>query len=942
MMKPKFTILLLFFSFQLFAQNSEIDSLRTLFRSEKEVSEKLKLYIKLADAFHVRFNADSTLRYTNEGIALALEENDELIYGHLLYIETATKNSISRQDLLENYTKVAEIFSRKESGKSQFDVNNRLIELYANFGNHAKVKYHAEISTNILDTIVIEPRILLSMKANFYLVWGFANTRMQNYDNTISNFKKAKTYFEEIENHFEVAKANFNISIEFTKKNELDSAETYMIYAKNYFDNVDHDFGKAMISSELGALYVKKDELTKGIELLNRSVELCEKLKLNQPLDATYSHLGAAYAKLKDYKKAIYNEKKSLELGALLKDTSNLILGNKYLSGYYEEVGDYRNSLIHHKEYVALKESKLEIENKQMLDELETKYQVKEKEDQIEIQNSQLKQQRNNNIAIGIVAGLLLLLAILIWRTAQQRKQTNTQLKRLDRAKSSFFTNISHELRTPLTLILAPLEEAMQKVKSNAVKTDLKTAHSNGKKLLTLVNEIMDLSKLESGEMKIQATPVNLESLLRRIFFSYHSLGQIRDFILSFSYHLPKDLVVKIDVDKFEKVVNNLLSNAFKYSNPGGVITLRASDESGNLKIEVQDTGRGIAPSDLDKIFDRFYQSDDEDEPLQGGTGIGLAYAREIAHLFKGNLEVESELGKGSNFIFTLPMKKSNQVVVADDEYVNQEHEEETNMTLPLSHEKQRILIVEDNPEMSGFLNRSLSHLFHCSIAYNGAEALAKLDEFKPDLITSDVMMPSMDGFSFLEKLRSLDGYKKIPTILLTARALEEDKLHGFALGVDDYLTKPFSTRELIARIQNLLRNKNIRETSEEIEETTIVGADTQKASGTSLNHEEQFLKKAEQFVLDHLSDNSYKVSNFANDLNYSTRQLERILKKLTGFTPVEFIREIRLQRAYALLNEKRFATVAEVRYHVGIENASHFTRKFRERFGINPGEVGK
>jgi len=398
---------------------------------------------------------------------------------------------------------------------------------------------------------------------------------------------------------------------------------------------------------------------------------------------------------------------------------------------------------------------------------------------------------------------------------AKQRKVANKKLKQLDTAKSRFFANISHELRTPLTLILAPLENAIEKVKSKSVKEDLQLARSNSKKLFTLVNEIMDLSKLESGKMQLKETAVDLEILLRRIFFSYQSLAQVRGFDLSFNYHLPKDLGVQLDIEKFEKVLNNLLSNAFKHSKSGGVITMDVSNEKGNLKIGIQDTGKGISKENLEKIFDRYYQIEGEGEPLQGGTGIGLAYAKEITQLFGGDLRVESELDKGSNFILTVPLKKTvlKKIISTDSEEIFKPVQSKIETPVySFQNGKPHLLIVEDNPEMSKFLVQTLSNLFQCTTAMDGIEALNKLENQKFDLITSDVMMPNMDGFTFLEKVHEKEDFLTTPVIMLTARTLEEDKLRGFQLGVDDYLTKPFSTKELIARINNLLRNKAERE----------------------------------------------------------------------------------------------------------------------------------
>ncbi|MEM8909853.1 MAG: ATP-binding protein, partial [Bacteroidota bacterium] len=472
-------------------------------------------------------------------------------------------------------------------------------------------------------------------------------------------------------------------------------------------------------------------------------------------LDAGYMHraanillsLAGTYHNMERYPKAISLLQKSKTLQDDLEDTQMKMNTLEQLSHSYAALGDFQNAFDFFTQFKSLQDSLQSEQNLHDVQELEKKYKTQQQSAQIQLQQVELRQQRGRLIAVSLLALLLLSIVFLVWRSSRERQRNNEQLRQLDRAKSRFFANSSHELRTPLTLILAPLESAIDKVKSTATKDQLKLAHNNGKKLLTLVNEILDLSKLESGKMTLQESPVYLEKLLRRIFFSYHSLAQLRGFILSFSYHLPEDLAIKVDIGKFEKVVNNLLSNAIKYSQSGGVITLRAGREGTFLKIEVTDTGKGIAPEQLDRIFDRFYQVEGEHEPLQGGTGIGLAYAKEIAHFFGGDLQVKSQLGKGSTFIFTLPLKKADRYLIPPLASIDPTMEEEQRAIWPSPSrpplaQKGHILIVEDNPEMSRFLFQSLSAYFQCSVAMDGVQALQMLQEgLQPDLITSDVMM---------------------------------------------------------------------------------------------------------------------------------------------------------------------------------------------------------
>lgn len=906
-------------------KEAEIDSLKWVLEQTKEGNSKFETYYSLVDVYRF-FQSDSALVY-----ALLAEKEAEK-YKNPIDISHAKKalaDVYTKQGQLEKAEKIA-----KENIQAlrQSKNDSLLCWQLLNFGLTAD---KSEALGMLHEALEIAKKI--------------ADPKAE-----AACYVNLSTVFMDNKEDFDIALSYMERAIEIQKKHQIkeDLVLTYL---------------------NLGALYGKHSQFEELIRIEEEAIPILKEIQDYQHLSIAYNHLGLAHGFLEQFEKAEFYHKAKLELAKQFHNKVSTYENLVGLAAFYQQtkqyekgmvsgeqalelaaenkwtkkenraltwlvksqvgLGQYESAVESYQEMIALDNIMDSLKQTDLTRELEARYRTEEKEKELAIQAERLKNQRTINIAFGLISLLLLGFGLFAYRNAQLRKRTNTQLRQLDRAKSRFFANMSHELRTPLTLIIAPIENAIEEVKSKNVKENLALAHSNSKKLLTLVNEILDLSKLESDKMRLIESAVSLEKLLRRIFFSYHSLAQLRGFILSFSYHLPKDLVLKIDIEKFEKVLNNLLSNAFKYSKPGGVITLRAEKEKGQLKIEISDTGKGIPPDQLDKIFDRFYQAEGENEPLQGGTGIGLAYAKEIARLFGGELQVESKIKEGSTFIFSLPLKKTSLRAIPLTEEGNVEDQEYLPvLSTPLSGNKASILIVEDNLEMSRFLVQSLSPYFQCSTAMDGEQALELLKTgAKPDLITSDVMMPNMDGFAFLEALHNIDDFQKTPFILLTARALEEDKLKGLHLGVDDYLTKPFSTKELIARIQNLLRNKTIRDQYQPEEQTQAENEGT---------FEDKFIKKAELLVLKNLSNTDYRIADFAKDLTYSPRQLERIFKKTTGFSPVGFIREVRLLKAYELLGKRQFASVAEVRFEVGIDNASYFSRKFQERFGKNPKEV--
>ena len=441
----------------------------------------------------------------------------------------------------------------------------------------------------------------------------------------------------------------------------------------------------------------------------------------------------------------------------------------------------------------------------------------------------------------------------------------------------------------------------------------------------------MDLSKLEAGKLEMTHRQLPFIPLLRRIFFSFESLAKMRDIELVFDNKLTDNYLINTDLKRFEKVINNLVSNAIKFSDNGSKVELIVDKEGQHFNIRVKDYGKGIHPDDLPYVFDRFYQSSRPSRYLDGGTGIGLAYANEIVKRFGGTLSVESTLKKGSKFICMLPANNFETMPAsAIGPELSQELEVESPamdayVPITIGGQKPKVLVLEDNAEMQGYLRSLLEAYYNVEIAVDGQAALDKLEDGIYDLITSDIMMPRMDGFEFRENVMKQDDKKNIPFIMLTARAMEEDKLRGLRMGVDDYLTKPFSSEELLTRIDNLLRNKLERDDyrKEEDEEE-------------NLNAEQKILKQAEEYVLNNIDDLNLSVPLLAKELGYSQRQVARVMKKLTGLTPVNFILEMRLQKARQLLEAKTFLSVDEVRYEIGIESASYFSRKFKERFGRN------
>ncbi len=541
------------------------------------------------------------------------------------------------------------------------------------------------------------------------------------------------------------------------------------------------------------------------------------------------------------------------------------------------------------------------------------------------------KSQLRNSLIITI---LVVLLAAGLFIGLYKQRKTSKQLKSLDAAKSHFFANVSHELRTPLTLILGPVQTLLKGGQLNEKQAHLlEMADHSGQKLQELVNEILDLQKLEMGKMEANLQPMALAPFFRNQFVQFESLAERHRIDFSFETNMDDALAAHIDPAKCRQILNNLLSNAFKFTPPGGQIKAILSVNEGMLKLEVADSGPGIHPDDLRHVFDRFFQTSRPDKPAEGGTGIGLALCQEYARLFGGNIEVKSALGEGSVFRVWWPVSLAESAQFSVLSFQSSVFSEETPEAIQKKQDssKATILVVEDNPELQDYIRLILSEKYNVITAGNGEEALnRKLNIENCQLILSDLMMPVMDGFQLLEALKSNDSTRHIPVVMLTARAEAKDKLHALRIGVDDYLLKPFDEEELLARIGNLLRNQAAR--LENLPEEAAPPA----LSAT----DREWLERFETFVQKNLSSDMLTIPMLADEFAMSESTLLRQLKRLTGLTPVQYLVEVRLDRARQLLENRTHDSIAKVAAEAGYSDARAFSRSFKQRFGKSPSEV--
>jgi len=538
-------------------------------------------------------------------------------------------------------------------------------------------------------------------------------------------------------------------------------------------------------------------------------------------------------------------------------------------------------------------------------------------------------------IAFAVIFGFIFII-INRQRLIYQKKIDTITIEN-NESKMLFLTNIAHELRTPLSLVIAPIEDMMQ----NYTKIDpqwknhLNLINRNSNYLLKLINQIIDFRKLNAGRLKLNPHNTDVVRLIKDVVLNFKSYEGKQK--ISMNLEVPaEEVMISIDAQKIEEVMYNLISNAFKNTSENHSITVSlqvlppADGNNGELKITVFNEGKDISDSDKIKIFERFYKIDERTD----GAGIGLSFSKSLVEMHGGTIEVESVPNRGVAFHVYLPFNE-----------IGSEEIENTNASTHLEYELDekpksiadeiqenslKVVIVEDNSELRAFLKNILSRNYQCFDAADGIEGLQLAKDIAPDIIISDVIMPRMDGFQLCKLIKENLKTCHIPVILLTAKNAEDQVILGYEVGADAYITKPFDINLIITQISQLIKNREL------IREKYLTQNFMVEVVKTNPSKDDKFIINVRSLLEANLSDPEFNVKKMSKHLNISSTQLYRKIKVLTGYSPVEFMRIIKLQKAYSLLN-LRNNTVKEICYLSGFNNLSYFIKCFREHFGVTP-----
>lgn len=546
----------------------------------------------------------------------------------------------------------------------------------------------------------------------------------------------------------------------------------------------------------------------------------------------------------------------------------------------------------------------------------------------------QYNHQKMYIVLFSIILLLLIGIMVYIYRTILMKRRIEEEA---NKAKLQFFTNISHELRTPLTLIADPVNYIIHDDNLNSQQRSmLQIVQRNVLVLTQLVSEILDFRKVQNGKMELRLSDFNLAESMKQWIMLFSASAQKKH--ITISMDAPDTIMLRADQDKIERICYNLLSNALKYTSEGGEISLMAKEEDGRVMISVADNGCGISSDELPYIFNRFYQAKNAGR----GTGIGLAIVKAFTELHHGEVSATSIEGKGSTFTIHIPVRQKGEVTNQPTEKIEQlvepsSAEEVPNqarhideLIQPYQTDKPEVLIIDDNIDIRTYLRSVLSEKYNVSEAADGKVGLELARKIVPDIVLSDIMMPVMDGLAFCQQLKTDKAISHIPVILLTARSLDEQRAEGYEHGADAYLSKPFSLRLLLSRIDNLIESRK------KLNQTWSKGVEDDEIGNISNEIDKSFLKQLRKIIQENLANSDLSVEQIGDEIGLSRVQLYRKVKALTGYSPVEIVRKARLTRARHLLQTTE-RTVSEVAYAVGFSTPSYFSKCYKDEFGENP-----
>lgn len=764
--------------------------------------------------------------------------------------------------------------------------------------------------------------VSLNGLGNIYLSIG-------NYDHADSLLRMALRGEKELGSFVGMAINYANIGSIFKYNGEMDSARAYYTESMKMNEMAGSDLGISLCHTYFGSLYEIDGNYEKAAEEYTKAYNIMQASKDEWHSLNSLIALAGIFLTVENYPVCMEYLTVARQKAQKIKSPEHLATVCMLLYRYYKETGDCKSALAAYEEASSLKESILDMEKMNRMQNVSMNIE-KSRQSRLMLEaNNRLERERTarqNGFAIlgmGLVV-LAFIVAVLLY-LARIRHRSLLEVRRMSALRESFFTNITHEFRTPLTLILG-ISHDMQSMKgvSDSVRSKAGIIESQGKGLLNLINQLLDISRIRSAVGDPSWLSGDLSAFVEMVVDNNRAMAEKLGIVLVFCGADNLECVSYVP-DYIAKIVNNLLSNALKFTPEEGRVCVSIRCDDISIFIEVSDTGSGIDSESIPHIFEPFYQSAQARSNGYDGSGVGLALVKEIAGLLGGEVAVDSVPGKGSSFTVKLPLVRA----------VSKVSEHRPANVGRGGGNKPQILIVEDNKNIADYIAGLFAGSFGVSVASNGEEGFSMALDIVPDLIITDLMMPGTDGFEFCRNVRNNQVIDHIPIIIVTAKIQQKDRMRGFEAGADAFLTKPFDSDELRILVDNQLeRHRNLR--------SKFSGSDfssVQVAQGQMSEQESHFLAKASDFVLSLMESRRLDVPTLAEKFCMSPRQLHRKIVTLTGAPPSSFILSVRMQRACALMRTYPEWTVEEIADKCGFDHVTSFYHSFKKVYGLTPSE---
>lgn len=769
---------------------------------------------------------------------------------------------------------------------------------------------------------------------NIYLTLG-------NYERADSALRKALVVEQRLGSMVGMAINYANLGSIFEHRGEIDSAWVYYRYSMEANQKAGSTLGIALCHSYFGSLYEQAqqydraaEEFEAGYQLMRDSKDEWHKLNL-------LVALASIHNATRDDAQMLYYLEQARSNAEKIQDKEHLADIYTLYYKYYKRHGDWQAALTYYERATEMKQNSLDMDkfNRMQNTSLTIERNIQNRKmnkAKITLEHERAER-RIENVTFAVIALLLLGFFGFFLYIQRIQRRNHKELKKMSSMRETFFTNITHEFRTPLTLILG-LSQELQQEESEQIRERAKSIERQGQGLLTLINQLLDISKIKSSVGDPRTCRGNVTAHIAMIVDSYRDYASSRDIELTYR---PKDQVEMSFVpDYVNKVFNNLLSNAFKFTPPHGKIsiTLWRADES--VYVDLSDTGHGMDQKTMEHAFDPFYQAESDSKYI--GTGIGLALVKQIVQASKGQISIESKLGEGTTFHIIVP-------IINDQTAPEQTLSVATNTPL-LPHQESdlqdseceqdescRLLVIEDNHDIAHYIGSQFEDHYSVSYATDGEEGFRKAVELVPDLIITDLMMPGVNGLELCRQIRSNEIVNHIPIIVVTAKVSEEERIKGIEAGADAYLTKPFNTTELRMLVERLLDSrKTLRQKFAQI---VIKGQEPDESETNKLEEADiTFLTKVAALVNQQISQNkNTNVEEVASSLCMSSRQLHRKLKALTSYAPSAYILRLKIRKACELMDADAEMSLTDVAYQSGFDTYSNFSRSFKNICELSP-----